>query len=184
LGSQCWSFLDEPQIFGCGDFRRRPGDTPRWGTTGEFNCIFLPLTYPYWYPADPEAPQIYTFSPNNVAQFDRSQLIFRSGKTLRRGQSLEGFILASDPEPMPFEFRHGAPVTAILRIFDQFDDVQSTDLDLWVDRSAEWGRKPVAPKPRKRLFEQPDDDFADLPGESESLVVRDVEIIEYAAGKK
>ena len=36
-------------------------------------------------PADAEAPQIYTFAPHNVTQFDKSELILRSGKTLRRG---------------------------------------------------------------------------------------------------
>jgi hypothetical protein len=43
-----------------------------------------------------------------------------------------------------------------LTIFDQFDEPHCSDLVLWVDRSAEWGPKPAAGEPRRRLFELPD----------------------------
>ena len=121
-------------------------------------------------PADPFAPITYTFSPYNAAKFDKSQVIFRTGKMLRRGQSLEGFLLAVDPEPIPAEISHGVEITATLSIFDQFGDGHSSDLILTVDRMAERGPKPAA-KPRKGLFDQPDKGAGSLPCEPKGVLV-------------
>ena len=98
-------------------------------------------------------------------------MIFQSGKTLRRGQPLEGYLLAVDPEPVPSEIRHRADVTAKLTIFDQFDQGYSYDVVLRVDRSAEWAPKPVAPKPRRRLFDKPDRKISTLSNDAEGIVL-------------
>jgi hypothetical protein len=121
-------------------------------------------------PADSNAPAIYKFPRYNASQYDRSEVIFQSGKTLRRGQLLEGYLLAVDPEPVPSEIRHGTDITAKLTIFDQFDAEHSSDLILRADRSAEWGPKPVAPKPRKRLFDNPDRKITMQRNDAESIV--------------
>jgi len=67
-------------------------------------------------PADSNAPTIYKFSRYSASQYDKSEMIFQSGKTLRRGQPLEGYLLAIDPEPIPGEIRHGTDITAKLTI--------------------------------------------------------------------
>jgi hypothetical protein len=121
-------------------------------------------------PADSNAPRIYKFSKYGASQYDKGEVIFQSDKTLRRGQQLEGFLLATDPDPIPAEIRHGTDVTANLRIFDQFDHEHSYDLDLSVDRSAEWGPKPAAPKSRRRLFHQPDRKISTLCGDAAEMV--------------
>ncbi len=126
------------------------------------------------------APQIYKFPGYSASRFDKRQVIFQSGKTLRRGQFVEGYLLATDLDPVPPEIRHGARVTATLTITDQFDAGHSSDLVLWVDRMAECGPKPKAIKPRRRLFDQPDKVGGRLPCNTEAAVEADVEIIEGA----
>jgi len=98
-------------------------------------------------------------------------VIFQSGKTLRRGQPLEGYLLAIDSEPIPVEIQHGTDVTAKLTIFDQFDQGYSYDVVLRVDRSVEWGPKPVAPKRRSRLFDRPDRKIRMLRNNAEGIVL-------------
>jgi hypothetical protein len=120
-------------------------------------------------PADPNAPQIYKFSDYDAARFDKSQVIVQSGKTLHRGQFIEGFLLAICDDPIPPEIRQGERVTATLMIVDQFDEVHSHNLGLLVDRLAELGPKPEAPKPRKRLFDLPDKKVGGLPRDTEIL---------------
>jgi hypothetical protein len=122
-------------------------------------------------PADPSAPEIYKFGRYNASQYDKSQVIFQSGKTLRRGQPLEGYLLAVDPEPVPSEIRHRTDVTAKLTIFDQFDQGYSYDVVLRVDRSVEWGPKPVAPKRRSRLFDGPDRKIRTLRNDAEGTLL-------------
>jgi hypothetical protein len=97
-------------------------------------------------------------------------VIFQSGKALRRGQPHEGYLLVTDPDPIPAEIPHGTDVTAKLTIFDQFDAGHSSDLILSVDRSAERGPKPVAPQPRIRLFDQPDRKISTLCGDAPEMV--------------
>ena len=59
-------------------------------------------------PDDPSAPMIYKFSQYDGSGYDKSELIFQTGKTLRGGQPLQGYLLAVEPEPIPAEIRHGA----------------------------------------------------------------------------
>ena len=99
------------------DFELRPS----WKNTP---TILLPD------PADPNAPQIYKFSAYNASQFDKSQIVLQSNKTLRRGQLLEGYLLAIDPDPIPPEIQQGARVIAELTIFDKFDAGHCSDLCL------------------------------------------------------
>jgi len=122
-------------------------------------------------PADPSAPTIYRFSGYNASQYDKSEVICQSGKTLRRGQPLEGYLLAVDPEPVPSEIRHRTDVTAKLTIFDQFDQGYSYDVVLRVDRSVEWGPKPVVPKRRSRLFDRPDRKIRTLHNDAEGTLL-------------
>ena len=122
-------------------------------------------------PADPIAPTIYRFPGYNASQYDKSEVIFQSGKTLRRVQPLEGYLLAIDSEPIPVEIQHGTDVTAKLTIFDQFDQGYSYDVVLRVDRSVEWGPKPVAPKRRSRLFDRPDRKIRMLRNNAEGIVL-------------
>jgi hypothetical protein len=122
-------------------------------------------------PADPSAPEIYKFGQYNGSRYDKSQVIFQRNKTLRRGQPMEGYLLAIDFDPVPAEIQHGSDVTAKLTILDQYDRPHSSGLVLWVDRSVEYGPKPRAPKPRKRLFDQPDGIFRNVPGKPEGVVI-------------
>jgi hypothetical protein len=80
------------------------------------------------------------------------------------------------PEPIPAEIRHGASLTAEPTVFDQFDEGHSTNLLLSVDRSAEWSRKPIVAKPRKRLFHRADKKLGGLDAEAEMMVEVDREI--------
>jgi hypothetical protein len=107
-------------------------------------------------------------------------VIPQSGKTLRRGRAIEGYLLAIDPDPIPPEIHHGARVTAKLTILDQYDEGHPNDLSLWVDRSAEWGPKPKALKPRRSLFDYPDKVGGKLPSDTEAAVESEVEIPERA----
>jgi len=146
-----------------------------WNGSGPFMLCGFQLRLPWKYgpvmllpdPADPSAPQIYKFSDHDAARFDKSQVIVQSGKTLRRGQFIEGFLLAIDDDPIPPEIRQGERITASLTIVDQFGEEHSNDLVLWADRSAEWRPKPAAPKPRKRLSDGPDKRFGELPRDTE-----------------
>jgi hypothetical protein len=121
-------------------------------------------------PADPYAPAVYTFSAYDTSRYEKKEMIFQSGKTLRRGQLLEGYLLAIDPDPIPAEIRHRTNATAKLTIFDQFDAAHSSDLILTVDRSAEWGPKPVAPQPRITLFDQSDRKMSKLCSDAAEMV--------------
>jgi hypothetical protein len=117
-------------------------------------------------PADLFAPLTYRFPGQSGEQFDRSDVIVQSGKTLRRGQSVEGFLLAYDGDPIPNTFRHGSNVPVVLNIADQFGGIYSKELSLRADRSVEWRPKPQPARPRRRLFDQPDStqpDFQRLP---------------------
>ena len=107
-------------------------------------------------PADPLAPAIYKFPGNNGSRFDHSQIIWQSGKTLRRGNSHEGFLLAFEHDPLPIDFKHGVGVPVVLNIFDQFDEIHTQELTLTADRSVEWLPKPKLSPRRRNLFDKRD----------------------------
>jgi hypothetical protein len=106
-------------------------------------------------PADPFAPEIYTFPGQTSGGFHRSDVIPQSGKTLTRGQVLEGFLLGSHSDPIPRSLRHGTELPIVLVIEDQFEETYSRELFLTVDRSTEWGPKPKPLPPRRKLFDEP-----------------------------
>jgi hypothetical protein len=55
---------------------------------------------------------------------------------------------------------------------------------LSVDRSAEWSRKPIVAKPRKRLFDRADKRFGGLDAEAEMMVEVDREVYQRATVRK
>jgi hypothetical protein len=107
-------------------------------------------------PADPFAPEIYRFPGETSGGFHRSELIPQSGKTLTRGQPVEGFLLGTHGDPIPRSFRHGDEIPVVLVIEDQFGETYSRELFVMVDRSTEWRPKPKPPRLRRSLFDKPD----------------------------
>lgn len=107
-------------------------------------------------PADPFAPQTYRFPGQTSGGFDKSDIIVQSGKTLTRGQSVEGFLLGYDADPIPQSIRHGSEVPVVLTIEDQFRGTYNKELFAKIDRSAEWGPKPKSARSRRNLFDKPD----------------------------
>lgn len=76
-------------------------------------------------------------------------------RILRRGQSIEGLLLARSFESIPDRYVHGAEIPAVLKIFDQFAACYRTGISLWADRSKlSTGRRKV--RKRAPLFEEPD----------------------------
>jgi len=116
-------------------------------------------------PADDFSPQTYRFLGHDASQFDRSQVIPQSG-TLRHGQTMEGFLLAIDYDPLPSSFTQGSVIPLRLTIADQFDRLFSKELFFSVDRTAEAKAKPKPVRRFRRLFDKRDEK------EKESTVVR------------
>lgn len=107
-------------------------------------------------PANPDAPEVYRFPGYSAYQYARGDVLPRPG-ILRRGQSLDGLLLAVGLDPIPSSFRNRTVVPVQLRIFDQFNTGHPTELRLLVDRSEERAAKPKAThRTRRSLFGHPD----------------------------
>jgi hypothetical protein len=107
-------------------------------------------------PADPFAPEIYRFPGETSGGFHRSDVIPQSGKTLTRGQAVQGFLLGTHCDPIPRSFRHGTEIPVVFVIEDQFGETYSRELFVMVDRSTEWRPKPKPSRLRRGLFDKPD----------------------------
>jgi len=70
--------------------------------------------------------------------------------TLRRGDVLEGAVLAESLHPIPERYHPGGFMAVTLSIFDQFDSEHQADLDLWVDC---WKENATVRPARSSLFE-------------------------------
>jgi hypothetical protein len=107
-------------------------------------------------PVDPFAPATYRFPGQKSIEFDKSEVIVHSGKTLTRGRLVEGFLLGYHCDPIPRSYRHGSEVPVVLTIEDQFGELYSRELFLTVDRTAERKPKPNSRPPRRSLFDEAD----------------------------
>ena len=100
----------------------------------------------------------YRFPGSNL-EFDRSQVLNHLAdvrRTLSRGQSVQGFLLAVGFEPIPDCTWPGNLMPAFLKVFDQFERKYSAAISLWVFRNQ---RLPHRARPKARRtgrFESPD----------------------------
>jgi hypothetical protein len=106
-------------------------------------------------PMEDGAPQTYRFPGDCVDQYDKSDVLPRSHKTLHRGGTIEGWVFGYDFDPIPKCFRQGTIIHAVLRIFDQFDMSHAEEVKLWIHRQRELYPKPVRRR-RRPLFDRPD----------------------------
>ncbi len=81
---------------------------------------------------------------------------------LKHGDILDGLLLGMGFESIPDCFRHGDMVEATLCIVDQLGRRYSSEVSLWVDRSAQLFRRPPK-RPRRRLFEGVDNSTVEGP---------------------
>lgn len=75
-------------------------------------------------------------------------------RILRRGQSIEGFLLAWSFESIPDRYVHGMEIPAIVKIFDQFDGCYRKGISLWADRSQQLSTGKRKVRNRAPLFEE------------------------------
>jgi hypothetical protein len=107
-------------------------------------------------PADYFAPQTYKFPNEKTGGYDRSDVIARSNVILRRGQTISGFLLGYDCQPIPDGFSDGSRLPITLNIINQLGESHQRELILPINRSQEWGPQPV-PRPRRDLFAKRDE---------------------------
>jgi len=77
-------------------------------------------------------------------------------KVLKRGHALDGLLLGYGFESMPESYRHGEMVDASLVLIDELNRGFSTQVHLWVDRSAKMNPKRAKKSTRPGLFEKRD----------------------------
>lgn len=98
---------------------------------------------------------LYRFVGKNI-ELERKQVLNHRAdicRTLRRGQSLRGFLLGNDMAPIPDEFRDGSQFPANLIAWDQFGRNARTALELTAHREKKYIRRPNA---RGDLFSKRD----------------------------
>ena len=88
--------------------------------------------------------------PGTAIAYPRSNVINHrtsSRGRLRRGETLDGLLLAVGFEPIPDCFRHGGSVDSMLSIVDQFGRSHSSEVSFWIDRSVtlDRGRSKATP---------------------------------------
>jgi hypothetical protein len=76
-------------------------------------------------------------------------------RILRRGHSIEGFLLGSSFESIPDRYVHGTEIPAVVKVFDQFNACYRKGILLWADRSHKLSTGKRKVRNRVRLFEAP-----------------------------
>jgi hypothetical protein len=127
-----------------------------------------------WFPGDPRenrSSDSYYRLPDR-SDFHRDDVLnHRVGTqgTLRRGDTVEGWLLGQSFEPIPDRYTHGCFMPICLSILDQFEAEEQLTVELHVDRTA--GR-PHARPARSHLFERVDGRI-DSPNRTAELPVAD-----------
>ena len=112
-----------------------------------------------WFPGDPRenrSSDPYYCLPDH-STFPRDEVLnHRLGAqgTLRRGDPMEGLLLAQSFDPIPERYRQGRVMELCLSVVNQFGDEEQLTVNLHVDRTAEQLR----PRPARMstLFERED----------------------------
>lgn len=127
-----------------------------------------------WFPGDPRenrSTDRYYRLPDR-SDFPRGDVLnHRVGPQgiLRRGDAMDGWLLAQSFEPIPNRYAQGSFLPICLSILDQFDAEEQLTVELHVDRTAEQPR----PRPaRSRLCER-EDGRIDSPNRTAELPVAD-----------
>jgi hypothetical protein len=123
----------------------------------------LPWSDPnFWWLEDPEYSSPARVSeyrfPGTKDCFARNTVLnHRSdiSKNLRRGQSIEGFLLGFGFKKIPPEL-YGKMVPAFLTVVDQFEQAYSEEIDLSIQRPDAHAVANRSKKKRKPIFENPD----------------------------
>jgi len=95
------------------------------------------------------------YRPAKGLEFERDDVlnhrIMEGGLRLRRGELLEGLLIATGAPPIPEGYSHGMPVEVELLLTDQFDEVYCANVELRADHRI--GGKRVDLGKRSTLFE-------------------------------
>ena len=112
-------------------------------------------------------PHLYVL-PGTKIEYPRELVLnhrVSSKGGLRRGETMEGLLLAVGFTPIPDRFHHGDSVGSTVSVVDQFGYEHSSEIVLWIDRSAKIGRhrskaipSQVRSRSGTRLPLWPDDD--------------------------
>jgi hypothetical protein len=98
---------------------------------------------------------LYIVYPERKFRYERSYVLNHYTDvrhTLRRGQSLQGYLLAMGG-PMPDDVQHGTTIPSIVCVVDQFDCLFSCPIPLWADRSNRLLRATRKMTRKGRLFD-------------------------------
>jgi len=98
---------------------------------------------------------LYSFAGRHF-EFERKQVLNHRAdvcRTLRRGQSLKGFLLGNDSAPIPDEFREASRFPATVIVCDQFGRSARAAIELTAIREKKRVRRP---SPRGDLFSKRD----------------------------
>jgi len=93
------------------------------------------------------------FYKHGAMEFPKRQVLnsrLENGLSLRRGQMIEGVILASGLRPIPTAYRHGSHLPCTLGFLDQYGNEISRESPLFVDRT--WQPKNVIPQRDTGLY--------------------------------
>ena len=97
------------------------------------------------------------YRPAKGLEFDRDNVlnhrIMDGGLRLRRGELVEGLLIATGAAPLPEGYVHGMPVEVELLLADQFDEVHSAKVELRADHGI-GGKRVDLRKPNTSLFER------------------------------
>jgi hypothetical protein len=123
----------------------------------------LPWFVPnFWWLDDPEDSSSARVSeycfPGTKDCFSRDNVLNHRAdicKNLRRGHSIEGFLLGFGHKKIPPEL-YGAVVPAFLTVVDQFAQSYSEEIDLWIQRPDAYAVANRSKSMRKPIFEDPD----------------------------
>jgi hypothetical protein len=103
--------------------------------------------------------KMYRFGGKYDPAFEKDEVLNHLAdvrRTLSRGASLKGALLAIGQEPITEEFPHGAMIPAFLTVYDQFWRPYRSPIKLWADRSQKHLSRSRLGTPRRKLFDCPD----------------------------
>jgi hypothetical protein len=98
-----------------------------------------------------EQGQFYNFGGREFPKRDVLNPRLESRLSLRRGQMIEGLILASGLHPIPAQYSHGARLACNLIFIDQYGNEIRHNVALFVDRTWQ-SKRPAAPRPKGSLY--------------------------------
>lgn len=109
-------------------------------TIAEFGDVIAPWAplRVTWLSPLPDSSRAYPYVLPNRFEFPRDTVLNdklgETGKTLQRGQHIEGFALGYTPIPIPEIYVHGSPVDAEFSVFDVLGEEYRSPVKFLVDR--------------------------------------------------